>query len=48
MKRNRNRAAFMAAWISTGDMKLLIKTFPPCRGEEVAGVFCVFYSSLRP
>jgi len=27
MKRNRNRAAFMAAWISTGGMKLLIKTF---------------------
>lgn len=26
MKRNRNRAAFMTAWISAGDMKLLIKT----------------------
>lgn len=27
MKRNRNRAAFMVAWISTGDVVLLIKRY---------------------
>lgn len=36
MKRNRNRAAFMAAGISTGDTRLLIKTSLSAGEKEVA------------
>lgn len=35
MKRNRNRGAFMAAWISTGDVRLLIKSDLGVGGRKV-------------
>lgn len=34
MKMNRNRAAFMTAWISTEDRNLLIKTFLSVEGKR--------------
>lgn len=40
MKRNRNRAAFMAAWISTGDVKLLIKTDLSAEGRKGSWSCC--------
>ena len=34
MKRNRNRSALMTAWISIGDMKVLIKIFLSVGGKR--------------